>query len=496
MYEDSITQILQDCVKDLEGAQEKFLQDPANLEDFVADVKGGVLKGALAYISMTLSSCDEWLCKSLVRRGKGWYINRHDQKTLTTSIGDITFTKTLFRHKGTGELRYLLDDILGLGPNERLTRDAKAAILEESVETSYRKGGEAASILSSVSKECVKELIHSLEFPSEQDQVPAEQKKVVDCLFIDADEDHVALQFNQEKGDLQTGENGYKINTETAKLVYVYEGVRPEAPESGRHRLVNPYYFGGVYKGSEANGTLWDEVFQYIDHNYDLTKVKKIYLGADGGGWIKACPIRVAGITYALDQFHLEKYLMKITRYLADSAEDAREELRECISQDQKREFREKTKVILSDAETDSQRKNIQDGIDYILQNWEAAMVRISGIGTIPGCSAEGHVSHVLSARMSSRPMGWSSVGVDKMAHLRAYYYNHGSMLALVRQQPKIGLQKAAGAEGETFYSCNDILVWERHHRKGDGKYIDAIRGSISDEISKKVWFSNHIWLL
>jgi len=37
------------------------------------------------------------------------------------------------------------------------------------------------------------------------------------------------------------------------------------------------------------------------------------------------------------------------------------------------------------------------------------------------GCSAEGHVSHVLSERMSSRPLGWSRQGAEQMARLRAF---------------------------------------------------------------------------
>lgn len=37
------------------------------------------------------------------------------------------------------------------------------------------------------------------------------------------------------------------------------------------------------------------------------------------------------------------------------------------------------------------------------------------------GSSTEGHVSHILSERMSSRPMGWSKVGLSKMADIRVY---------------------------------------------------------------------------
>nr|WP_294575870.1 UPF0236 family protein [uncultured Anaerostipes sp.] len=57
-----------------------------------------------------------------------------------------------------------------------------------------------------------------------------------------------------------------------------------------------------------------------------------------------------------------------------------------------------------------------------MLSNWTAAKMRLTNRKTVKGCNAEGHVSHVLSARMSSRPMGWSRTGADKMACVRAYY--------------------------------------------------------------------------
>lgn len=108
----------------------------------------------------------------------------------------------------------------------------------------------------------------------------------------------------------------------------------------------------------------------YIESSYyDLKKVKKIYLNADGGIWIQ------------------------------------------------------------------SEKKRIEEITAYILSNWTAEKIRLKDRNTVKGCSAEGYVSHVLSSRMSSRPMGWSWTGVDKMAHLKAYYWNGGDMLKLVRQR-------------------------------------------------------------
>ena len=117
-----------------------------------------------------------------------------------------------------------------------------------------------------------------------------------------------------------------------------------------------------------------------------------------------------------------------------------------------KKDFEEMMEKILRVTEGDAAVRRVNESKEYIISNWSAVKVRLGGREGILGCSAEGHVSHVLSSRMSSRPMGWSKIGVDKMAHLRAYYWNGGNMLDLVRQQKK-ELPKAVGAEESDIIS-------------------------------------------
>lgn len=57
--------------------------------------------------------------------------------------------------------------------------------------------------------------------------------------------------------------------------------------------------------------------------------------------------------------------------------------------------------------------------------NW-AAIRRTLRNKLVNGCSAESHVSHVLSDGLSSRPMGWSQTGADRMSKLRYYERNYG----------------------------------------------------------------------
>ena len=136
--------------------------------------------------------------------------------------------------------------------------------------------------------------------------------------------------------------------------------------------------------------------------------------------------------------------------------------------------------------------KRIAAARDYILSNWMAAKLRLRHQNGVKGSSTEGHVSHVLSSRMSSRPMGWSIQGATKMAKLRAYEMNGGDMLALVRYQ-KRELPKAAGAEYDVINS-SDMLQAEKNRHGELGKYVDCITHTLSLQNKKKAYFNSHIW--
>lgn len=54
------------------------------------------------------------------------------------------------------------------------------------------------------------------------------------------------------------------------------------------------------------------------------------------------------------------------------------------------------------------------------------------------GCSAEGHVSHIYSDRMSSRPMGWKNKNIDNMSKLRLLREDNISVKTILEKQEKI----------------------------------------------------------
>lgn len=311
----SIKYFEEECINKFEKLEDEFMKNPLQLAEYVTGITAQLHKLGLRMIKESLESMDQMLQKS-PKRKKNWVVESHIEKQLLTSLGSVNFSKTLFTNKETGNREYLLDRILGIERNERLTEDAQARMLEEAVQTSYRRGGEETSLTAEVRKQTVKNKIHNLKFPKNEEK--PEKKKEVEYLYIEADEDHVSLQFREKKGDLRENEKHRKNNCLITKLVYVHEGIEKEAPKSKRHKLINPYYFSGVSHGEE-NNQFWDEIYNYLAAHYELDKVKKIYLNSDGGSWIKSGMKRISGITYVLDEFHLEKYLTKLTSHMKDS---------------------------------------------------------------------------------------------------------------------------------------------------------------------------------
>lgn len=189
----------------------------------------------------------------------------------------------------------------------------------------------------------------------------------------------------------------------------------------------------------------------------------------------------------------MSKYIIAATSHLKEDVEVARSELYKAIYKRQKW-YAEKTfNEIIERTETETKLKTVLATKTYILDNWAGIMEQIKNKDAEIKCSAEGHVSHVFADRMSSRPLGWSRCGADKMARLRIYYQNKGDMLELVRYQRE-ELQKVSGGEDITT-TCGDIIRAEQANRKRLGTLANVPTYSIPYAQVKKIAnFRRHIW--
>ena len=376
-----------------------------NFTELVENIQSCVHEIGVSMIETLVIEADSALRQSSVRKQE-WFIQRNeDTKICATMLGPVELNRTYFKHKKDQHFSYLLDEYLGILPYDRMDTGLKSQILETATERSYQQTVDQFQHSGITSRATVKNVVHRLD--GENLIVSGQrQDKTPKVLFIEADEDHVAY---------QDGTNRFM------KLVYVHEGYQSNLGQTKRLRLKNCHYFSGLYPDGQR---LWEEVYAYLDDSYDLEKVDRIYFSGDGASWIKEGAKYIPNTMFVLDQFHTVKYVKKACTGLSSGAPI----LLDWINKNHKNFVQAFFTSRLEDHTlSGNQRKQISQAKKYLLGNWEAIQNQ-HNVDYI-GCSAEGHVSHILSSRLSSRPLGWSKTGANNIAKMRVFLRNKGNLM-------------------------------------------------------------------
>lgn len=360
-------------------------------------------KFVLDVLKYLIESLDEEIRASKSRKKK-WYIERYDTRTILTPLGKLTFTRTYYKNKHVRKkYSYLLDEALGINKYQRMDVSIEAKLLEFANELSYEKSGKMFNENFSLSKQTVKNKMKKFSEVEFLEEI-LEKKKQIKYLYIDADEDHVSL---------QNGKN--KIN----KLIYVYESKVKES--KGRNILINKKYFSSVKKSGED---LWLEVLDYIDKTYDTEYLEKIFIQGDGANWIKSGVCWIDKSVHVIDKFHLNKAIMKVCG--GNLNEGDGKALKEAIYSKDEEEFKRLSNEILEKETDEKRREKKSKSLGYI-RNQRKGIIEFLKHEEKLGCSAEGHVSHVLSSKLSSRPKGWSLEGIEERTKLIIFKSNGGT---------------------------------------------------------------------
>ncbi len=430
-----IVTLISGFAENLLKLQEEFCRENRfdKLEEQAVDLASSTIA---AFLALTLSDADEFIRNNLVRK-RDYTIQRKVDRTLVTTAGDVTFTHTLFQSRQDKSYHFLLDEMMGLPAHERLSEQAEAKVLLEAAGSSYQKAADRLCIREQkISKTAVMGKIHgALDFFTEEKALPESDKRWCEYLYIEADEDHI-----HEQG-AGKGSRGF-----LGKLVYLYEG--KEALCKGKKKLLLPFYEGGLYSGYEGNRLLWESVQRYITGHYNTDALKRIYISGDGAAWIKAGTDYIAKSVFVADRFHLMQYINRVSNLTLDEAPITKGRFYKYIYKNRLLAAKKLLTRIKNHCGGD---EAVEACRSYLVNNWEAIQ-RAFHDKHVMGCSAEGHISHVYSERMSSRPMGWSETGSDAMCHLRCYVQNHGkdNVIELVRYRRQKALERlpATGTDG------------------------------------------------
>jgi len=383
-----------------------------------------------------LHELDQNIYKDKQQR-KNWAVVQKDsQRTITTAFGDVTYQRRYYKNKETGETAYLTDKAAGIQKYERIDAALKADITDISTILSYQKSIQELKrdgANCNISRQTVMNTLRKID--NLQAYEKPKEKKEIETLYIEADEDHIHL---------QNGKAGM------AKLIYVHEG--KQTIKKGRNELKNTVYFSGVYDGDKVEN-LWKEVWTYITNTYDEDKIKRIYISGDGAEWIKFGVKYLPNAVYVLDLFHLQKY---ITSALRDDKK-TKSQLWKAILKRNKQKVNEILEQKLKELGLTNPENPVTKCQTYINNNWDGICSYSLYKDEISGCSAESHVSHVLSERLSRGPISWSKLGAHKMAQLRAIKVSGISLKNAVLKQQYEAL-KPIELPKQTLYKAKQQL--------------------------------------
>ena len=414
--------ILHDFEEKVISLMTEFLKnsmETGGLSNFTEDLKDNLMQLGYDLTKFSLEYAEDIIFKTKERKQQFESLEKDDRK-IVSIFGDIDFKRRYYIDKENNQRVYLLDEYFKIAPNERLLENVETKLIEEAIETNYEKAGKSVAYKTEISKQTVMNKISELKINLNEEKVI--NKRVVDNIYCIADEDHVHLQ----KGGI-----------EEPRLIVVYDSM---IKNGKRTQLCNKKHFGGVYKGRIDD--LWEEVLTYLDNTYELDKVKNIYILGDGANWIKTGLEWLPNSINVLDKFHLTKAVNSIVgKETKDNIKEISEYKRRIYRSFYALDFKQTKEIvyeILAEEMEETTRKRKEKLLQYILNNKEGISNLYKYQSQLHGCSAEGHVSHLYSARLSSRPLGWKTINVNNVSKLRLIKADNKEIKEIVHNKRKL----------------------------------------------------------
>jgi len=342
------------------------------------------------------------------RRNDGITVHERDiPRTLHTALGNFTYRRTYFKTRDGME--YILDGLLGVDAYERVDAYVSARIVNEAGRASYGRSTDIVTGGALSRQTAWRKAMESGEVAA----LPSRVASTPGRIHIFADEDHAHL---------QDGHGTF------LPLVTVCSGKRQVG--EGRNELADRTHLSGY--GLEPE-TFWEYAYAVCESQYDMDKVKEVFIYGDGAKWIETSDVCFPDAVRVLDAYHYMKKMKALTA--GDACGKFASSLRAAVARGDKDGFDAICghiadtigKAMAPSSERDKKLRSISEAANYLLTRWDA-VVNMSREGSIGSCT-EAMVSHVLSERFSRSPMGWSKPEIQKMAQIRVYQENGGKVL-------------------------------------------------------------------
>ena len=389
--------------------QEQYFSFISNIQEDTREMIKTIIINTFEELDLQFRNSSERLKKYVINKS-------NVSRTIITIFGEITFNRTYYKSRLDGKKYFYIDSIFKLPKYDHYDPTVKAIAIDKASKTSPAESGRSTGeyinpisnlfnnkrILNHIPRQSIYNWIHEWNIPNyKYEQSPNTPSE----LYIMFDEKFIGCQ-----------------NLETdimIKSMVVFEGIKDVC--KGRRELVNRTIYN-VYSSYP-----WDDFVSVLSQKYDLSKIKTIYLLADGGNWIKKGLEELktepeTAIKFLLCEYHFKQSINRIT-----TNKILRKNILDSFIKDKKKIFKKKVKKIIKDTGiTEYKNKNL----NYILNNYSYIKAMLN---SKIGSSMESHISHFVASTFSSRPKGYSSKKIHQYLKLNNYSNNNVNIINLYK---------------------------------------------------------------
>lgn len=347
-------------------------------------------------------------------RLRSYYVKDKRNRTIVTMLGEISYSRTIYKNRYTGKCYCYVDEKLGISKYIKYTNDVGATVMDLNADLNsmIKVGKEVGKQIHSkfsledtskyaIPRQSVFNIIHRAK-PVKVLPKVIEKIKIND-IYVLLDEKYIPCQDKLD--DSKTRKD---IMTKSCLIV---EGL--DTSNSKRHKYINPHYLTLVGKD------IVKEIEDYLFTKYDMDYLKRLHILSDGGAWIKGVYNdlvidREKKIKY-LCKFHTFKALWDI--YPDDNVYSL---LLETLLKGKKEEL---LKTIDDLIEINDSRKDVMLANKKYISNNYIAIKNMLNLKDM-NCAMEQVISHHIASIFTSVPKAYSSKNINLYLSFRDSYRN------------------------------------------------------------------------
>ena len=400
--------------KELYSLFEKFIYHPSNfIPSIIISLQKIMNDVILQFLSSTFKAIDDYF-KNSKERKKNFYISKSNvARTLITIFGELTFSRTLYKNKFTGEYYFYLDDILQLEPYKNYDPVVQAVMIRDASLTNPNH----SSYHSSLNSFNLEKLYSNTLVPIPKSTLYYYKKNVkileIDYNEIPTDNHTLYVMVDEKWIHEQDKSRPNKKKWIMSKCFVTFTGI---SRKGKRCRLIGRHVF------ITSSNHPWKDFINEISNIYNFENLNTINLLSDAGSWILSGSSELKlytnnKININTCEFHVKQ---KINRSTSDK--DLRIKIVDIIYEyeDKKKFIKEMDKLIESKT-SDSRKQKVTEYKNYILKHWKGI---INMKYSLCKSSMESHIQHCIASIFSSVPKAYSKKNIENYLKLQEMILN------------------------------------------------------------------------